>query len=242
MHLLSIIQKIKEINLRVLRSKTYIFMFHQVNDDRYSWKDKDCAISYKSFRNFVDEIIKKGINVCNLRDDLEALKKNGNTDMRAFITFDDAYSDVYYNCFPILKEKALPFTVFLAEGLIGTKGYLEDYMIREMIDSGLCIVGSHTVNHLMLRKQTEDVVNWEMTESKRRLEERFSVNIDLLAYPYGSIYACSRQNIKSARKAGYRLAFSTLNGSLPRRFDRWRYFIPRINVNEKICEKILEKI
>jgi peptidoglycan/xylan/chitin deacetylase (PgdA/CDA1 family) len=38
----------------------------------------------------------------------------------AAITFDDGYSDVYRNAFPILKRKGIPAAVFVVTGLVGT--------------------------------------------------------------------------------------------------------------------------
>ena len=38
----------------------------------------------------------------------------------AAITFDDGYSDVYYNALPLLKRKGVPCAVFAVTGLIGT--------------------------------------------------------------------------------------------------------------------------
>ncbi|HXC61394.1 MAG TPA: polysaccharide deacetylase family protein, partial [Nitrospiria bacterium] len=37
----------------------------------------------------------------------------------AVITFDDGYSDIYYNAFPLLKQKGIPAGVFVVTDLIG---------------------------------------------------------------------------------------------------------------------------
>lgn len=38
----------------------------------------------------------------------------------ATVTFDDGYRDIYYNAFPLLKRKRIPFAVFVISDLIGT--------------------------------------------------------------------------------------------------------------------------
>ena len=39
----------------------------------------------------------------------------------AAIAFDDGYSDVYHNAFPVLVKKGIPATVFVVTGLVGTE-------------------------------------------------------------------------------------------------------------------------
>jgi peptidoglycan/xylan/chitin deacetylase (PgdA/CDA1 family) len=57
-------------------------------------------------------------------DDIQECLLNGKSMTRpvAAITFDDGYSDVYYNAFPLLKRKGIPSTVFVVTDLVGTDG------------------------------------------------------------------------------------------------------------------------
>src|SRR2546428_980070 len=54
-------------------------------------------------------------------DDLTA-KLNGRARSKplAAVTFDDGYSDVFYNAFPMLKRKGIPAGIFVVTDLIGT--------------------------------------------------------------------------------------------------------------------------
>jgi peptidoglycan/xylan/chitin deacetylase (PgdA/CDA1 family) len=45
----------------------------------------------------------------------------GSTKPAAAIAFDDGYSDVYQNAFPLLVKKGIPATVFVVTGLVGTQ-------------------------------------------------------------------------------------------------------------------------
>ncbi|MFJ6138960.1 polysaccharide deacetylase family protein [Kitasatospora sp. NPDC092286] len=73
------------------------------------------------------------------------------------LTFDDGFADVYENAWPLLRERALPFTVYLASCHVGgetrwegstAKGAgasaLSWEQLREMTGSGLCTVANHT--------------------------------------------------------------------------------------------------
>ncbi|MEV8096560.1 polysaccharide deacetylase family protein [Kitasatospora sp. NPDC085879] len=76
------------------------------------------------------------------------------------LTFDDGFSDVYERAWPLLKERGLPFTVYLASGHVGGEMRWEGStakgpaapglgwaQLREMADSGLCTVANHTRTH-----------------------------------------------------------------------------------------------
>ncbi len=56
--------------------------------------------------------------------------------------------------------------------------------IKEMVDSGLCTVGSHTVSHPGLVRIDTKEVSSELHESKRVIEEKLSVEVAHLSYPH----------------------------------------------------------
>ena len=112
-------------------------------------------------------------------------------------------------------------------------------MVKEMLDSGLCTVGSHSLTHSILRKMSQDSVEKEFVNSRVELSRIFNTNVDILAYPFGSVYACSKDNIKAAQNTEYQLAFSTLNCHLTENNMLNRFFIPRKNVNENNYKEIL---
>src|SRR5579862_4250862 len=45
----------------------------------------------------------------------------GSTKPAAAVAFDDGYSDVYHNAFPLLVKKGIPAAVFVVTGLVGTE-------------------------------------------------------------------------------------------------------------------------
>jgi hypothetical protein len=88
----------------------------------YDW----CFLDESSFRNQMI-YLKKHFNVLPLSTAVEAMKLDAIDHPTAVITFDDGYQNNYSVAFPILRELALPATIFLTTGWIDT-GYTLRYL------------------------------------------------------------------------------------------------------------------
>jgi peptidoglycan/xylan/chitin deacetylase (PgdA/CDA1 family) len=78
---------------------------------------------------------------------------------------------------------------------------------REMIAGGMAI-GAHTHSHVRLSLLVEEEQRRELTQSRAILSEQLGMDINVLAYPFGSISAFSSQSQQIAQEVGYRAAFS----------------------------------
>jgi peptidoglycan/xylan/chitin deacetylase (PgdA/CDA1 family) len=78
-------------------------------------------------------------------------------------------------------------------------------------ETGLA-VGSHGYSHETLAGLDADSQRRELVESKRVLEERLGREVDALAYPYGWPGTYTAETKALAAGAGYRVAFSSLEG------------------------------
>lgn len=75
------------------------------------------------------------------------------------LTFDDGFGDLYAHAWPLLRDRGLPFTLYLATGYVGGAMHWEGStasgpapgltwaQVAEMANSGLCTVGNHTHTH-----------------------------------------------------------------------------------------------
>lgn len=126
-----------------------------------------------------------------------------------FLTFDDGYEDFYTVVFPLLKKYQMKATIYIIYDFIGRKGFLTEKEIRELIESGLIEIGSHTLDHVYLKQAPESVIRKQIIESKKKFEERFGIEIKTFAYPYG---AFTKEAIDIVREAGYTAAVSVIPG------------------------------
>ena len=99
----------------------------------------------------------------SMRQQLQWLKDNGYetvffsylthfSDFRkpVLLNFDYGYKGNYTNLFPILKEFNMKATIFVVSDEIDTEYRMTKYQLREMSDSGLVSIQSHTKSHLRL--------------------------------------------------------------------------------------------
>jgi peptidoglycan/xylan/chitin deacetylase (PgdA/CDA1 family) len=129
----------------------------------------------------------------------------------AILTFDDGYEDFYTDVFPLLKKYHMRATQYVIYDYIGKKGFLNEQQIRELIDSDLVEIGSHTLDHIYLKQSPKLYADKQIIESKKKLEERFGIKISTFAYPYG---AFNPDNIEGVKKAGYTAAVSVISGEM----------------------------
>ncbi len=111
------------------------------------------------------------------------------------LTFDDGFADIYRNAWPLLRERSVPFTIYLASAYMGrtlrwegstAKGAsglgLTWDQLTEMVASGLCTVGNHTHNHVRPEELTPD----ELDACSSEIEAMLGVRPKHFTYPWGS--------------------------------------------------------
>lgn len=83
---------------------------------------------------------------------------------------------------------------------------------KRLVDAGMS-VGSHGHSHRRLSDLSEDEQRAELVESRRVLRERTGRDVLALAYPFGWAGTFTETTQRLAREAGYRLAFSAIEGA-----------------------------
>ena len=156
-------------------------------------------------------IRQNGYQTISLNDLADALENKTPLPPRSLIlTFDDGYRDFYTSAFPLLKKYNLRAVSFYIVGYSNYPDYMNWDMVREIHDSGLVDVESHTMDHPMLTKLTPDQERAEIFDSKRILEEQLNKKVNYFDYPYGDL---NDQVVSLVAQAGYKLAVGVKVGS-----------------------------
>ena len=100
--------------------------------------------------------------------------------------------------------------------------------VRAMADGGMDI-GAHTVNHPVLANCPRDVQEWEIRESKARIETEIGRPVQAFSYPIGTRNAFDDVTRECVQAAGFDWAFSFCGGD-----TSWQgtdpFDIPRVPV------------
>lgn len=103
------------------------------------------------------------------------------------ITADDGYLSNYETAFPILKKYNIPATYFITTQYIGTTTMYPHFTwenAKEMEESGLIDIQSHTHSHLLMSKLSKDEVLYQALISFGLIEQKLGErDVKVLSYP-----------------------------------------------------------
>ena len=199
-----------------------VYMFHNVSDEGDTY-----SITKEHFEEFLDYLCENKKIV-----DVDTMIKEKNQ-VNVVITFDDVYHSVYENAYPLLKKRNLPFYLFVSNEYLNKENYLSTDTLFQILNDSKAILGSHNYRHELSRFVDPKAVEEELIQSKKELEEEFRFEVRDLAFPYGSMYACSEENISTACNI-FEHVFMTY--SVPYN-EEYGNIIPRINMNDTTYKK-----
>jgi len=110
------------------------------------------------------------------------------------LTFDDGYRDMHERAWPLLRQRDLPFLLYLTTDPVESQRSLTPggraepltwAQIDEMLASGLMTLGAHTHRHRDLRTLASDEIEAEVDQSNQLIERRMGMRPRHFAYPWG---------------------------------------------------------
>lgn len=220
-----------------------VLMYHMISKHLPKNKSKFNRLRVKpnEFEKQLNWLSKNGFQSFTLSEliDLEEVPEKS-----VVITFDDGYEDNFSKAFPLLKKYGFKATIYIvlnrfeqnwatdkdlnqSSNELNSERMLSNEQIKEMIDSGLIEIGSHTLDHINLPKLSNEEKIRQIKESKEKIEEIFNITCNSFAYPFGFF---DKDSVKIVEEISYSNATTTVNGV----FDKTKYSnfeIPRIMVS-----------
>lgn len=108
--------------------------------------------------------------------------------------------------------------------------------LRTLSAEPLVTIGAHTVTHPVLCNLDRQSIEFELGESKRRLEEKLDVPVTSLAYPFGGIGEIGADALQVAGRLGFRSGLTTMPYDMHRKYFGNMLFMPRIAVGMSMTE------
>ena len=159
------------------------------------------------------------------------------------INFDDGYYSNYEYVFPILKKYNVKASIFVVTDKIGTeidvKRYLNWEQCKEMQDSGLVDIFSHSKRHVFYDKLPVRMLRDDVIESYKIIEKNLGTkNLKVFAYPYG---AYTKETVWALKLNGIDMQVYDLGMNYSNDFNA--DYIKRINIPcEMTGSEIIDKI
>jgi len=197
-------------------------MYHRFNENKYP----STNIQVDAFKKQLDIIRKEDIDFINPSN----FEKNLilKTNRKILLTIDDGFSSFYENAWPILKERKIPFILFVSTREVGKFNYMSWDQIQELHKYDFVEIGNHSHTHEYLVDENSSLIKADIAKSIKIFKEKLGKNSYFFSYPFGEYSLEFKKIIKSL---GFKYAFGQHSGVIDETKD---YFeMPRFPINEK---------
>ncbi len=185
--------KIDDKNLKIP-----IFVYHNIVKESSEIEYDYMQTTKETFENQIKGLQNFGYHFISYEDLKEYSEgKKELYKKSCIITFDDGYSGVYENAYPIAQKYNIPMTMFIITDNMGKDGIINWEEAREMQDSGLMTIASHSTNHPEFTSLDVSEAVENVNESYRVIEENLGIQkLKIFTYPYGLYTDEQRKNIE----------------------------------------------
>ena len=197
-------------------------MYHRFNENKYPSTNIRMEVfeeQMKTIQSLDYEFFnpKFFVNEFNKRKDKKKI----------LITIDDGFKSFYTEAWPFLKERNIPFILFISTEPVGKSGYMNWDEIKEIEKSDIGFIGhhSHTHEYLIDMKNSEFIDDIE-TASKI-FKDKLGYVPAIFSYPFGE-YSLFMKNYISKN---FDVAFGQHSGIIDKNKDKFE--LPRFPINEK---------
>ena len=151
------------------------------------------------------------------------------------LTFDDGYMDFYTDVFQILKKENVKAIAYIVPDLLNRPNYMFTFQVKEIAQSPLVEIGSHTMNHVWLKGVSRETAEYEISQSRKTLADMVGLPVNSFAYPYGAL---DQQAIDIVRETGYTNAVSTIPGIA--QTIQNKFFLYRLRLGYRTGEELIK--
>ena len=197
-------------------------MYHRFNENKYP----STNIQMDVFKQHIEIIKSLEYDFFDPND----LKKNFHVqkaNKKILITIDDAFSSFYEFAWPYLKEKKIPFILFVSTEAVGKNGYMTWKQIKELEKEPNTYIGNHSHSHdYLVDLKNNNFIN-DIDIANQTFINNIGYNPIFFSYPFGEYSNFIKDHITK----NFKFAFGQHSGVID--INKDRYELPRFPINEK---------
>ena len=201
-------------------------MYHRFNENKYP----STNIQLEVFKEQLKIIEGEGIKFINPNNFKQSLSKKKN-ERKVLLTIDDGLLSFYENAWPILKEKKIPFILFVNTREVGSYNYMNWDQILELHNTNNVEIGNHSHSHEYLVDESPETIKNDILKSIDIFNNKIGKKSKFFSYPFGEY---SKEFKKIIKDLGFVYAFGQHSGVIDETKDLWE--LPRFPINEKYGE------
>ena len=157
-----------------------VLMYHAVSDQ--TWGLEGLFLSPSDMEAQLKYLTENGYDPIFFSDlpHLDQYKKP------VILTFDDGYNNNYTDLYPLLQKYNVKATIFVIPASVGGQYSMTAAQIKEMSDSGLVSIQSHTQDHKELASLSAEQQKQQFAQSQLAIARMTGRIPSVLSYPSGS--------------------------------------------------------
>lgn len=163
------------------------------------------------------EGLSKITRLIDIQDASELVRtgKTNVTEKLVAFTFDDGFEECFTKIKPVLDHFGIKAAFFINPNFVdGDKAYIKNYLENVVYLDGYKlpmgwdklavlknqghIIGAHTMDHLRLNIQDEQMLQYQIENCKQVIEKKLNGTCDYFAYPYGRLADISKEAVNMA--------------------------------------------
>ncbi len=157
-----------------------VLMYHAVSDDL--WGFPELFVSPSALDQQLAYLVENGYDPIFF-EDLDHLE---DYDKPVILTFDDGYLDNYTELYPLLQKHNVKATIFVITSVLGFSEHsMTREQVKELSDSDLVSIQSHTLTHRELSTLSDEEQLEEIRDSKLIVTRITGREPHVLCYPSG---------------------------------------------------------
>tara|TARA_B100001093_G_scaffold12121_1_gene11243 strand:- start:186 stop:1247 length:1062 start_codon:yes stop_codon:yes gene_type:complete len=196
-------------------------MYHRFNENKFPSTNIQMNMFLKQIQ-LIKDLNYEFIHPNEFKKNFDTPKKQ----KKILLTVDDAFKSFYDFAWPYLKEKKIPFILFVSTEPVGKNGYMTWDQIRKVDKESFAVIGHHSHSHEYLIEESNQNFIEDIEKASEIFDRKIGYVPELFSYPFGEYSEFMRNYISN----NFTYAFGQHSGVID--VNKEKFQLPRFPINE----------